>query len=118
MRYGRSISVVGIILSLTSKLSENSDRKMNGMETYAKYFGIEQYKYKPFFCQRAAANVHQEKPDERRRISPFERRRISPSERRRISPSERRRISPSENSTPREVSVRIFSPARKGFLVG
>src|SRR5208337_3137433 len=110
MRYGRSISVVGIILSLTSKLSENSDRKMNGMETYAKYFGIEQYKYKPFFCQRAAANVHQEKPDERRRISPFERRRISP--------SERRRISPSENSTPREVSVRIFSPARKGFLVG
>ena len=33
---------------------------MNGMETYAKYFGIEQYKYKPFFCQRATADVRRE----------------------------------------------------------
>ena len=40
------------------------------MKTQAKYFGIEQYKYKLFFCQRATAYVHQEKPDERMRISP------------------------------------------------
>jgi|GEM_PF-5878273 hypothetical protein len=42
---------------------------------------------------------------------------IRPYERRRISPYERRRISPYDNSTPCEVSGRIFCPGRKGFFV-
>jgi len=35
---------------------------MNRVKTQAKDFGIEQYKYKLFFRQRATANVHREKP--------------------------------------------------------